>query len=53
MALTLDQRQFADDEATHAWLADYARGFHALGQQHATTLVGAMLRLVRSPLALP
>ena len=40
MALTLDQRQFANDEATHAWLADYARGFHALCQQHATTLVG-------------
>ncbi|MCH4809940.1 thiamine-phosphate kinase [Vreelandella neptunia] len=40
MALTLDQRQFADDQATHAWLADYARGFHALSQQHATTLVG-------------
>ncbi|WGI26659.1 thiamine-phosphate kinase [Halomonas alkaliantarctica] len=40
MALTLDQRQFADDEATHAWLADYARGFHTLSQQHATTLVG-------------
>lgn len=40
MALTLDQRQFADDEATHAWLAGYAGGFHALSQQHATTLVG-------------
>ena len=40
MALTLDQRQFADDQAVHAWLADYARGFHALSQQHATTLVG-------------
>tara|TARA_R100001039_G_C1839856_1_gene101144 strand:- start:927 stop:1916 length:990 start_codon:yes stop_codon:yes gene_type:complete len=40
MALTLDQRQFADDEATEAWLADYAQGFHALSQQHATTLVG-------------
>ncbi len=40
MALTLDQRQFADDQATHAWLDDYARGFHALSQQHATTLVG-------------
>lgn len=40
MALTFDQRQFADDEVTHAWLADYARGFHALSQQHATTLVG-------------
>lgn len=49
MALTLDQRQFADDEAIHAWLADYARGFHALSQLHATTLVGAMSRLVRSP----
>ncbi|GEN29452.1 thiamine-monophosphate kinase [Halovibrio variabilis] len=40
MALTLDQREFADDEATHAWLTDYARGFHALNQQHATGLVG-------------
>jgi thiamine-monophosphate kinase len=40
MALTFDQRPFADDEATHVWLADYARGFHALSQQHATTLVG-------------
>lgn len=40
MALTFDQRQFADDEATHLWLADYARGFHTLCQQHATTLVG-------------
>ncbi|MEA2120529.1 thiamine-phosphate kinase [Halovibrio sp. HP20-50] len=40
MALTLDQHQFADDAATHAWLADYARGFHALNQQHATALVG-------------
>ncbi|MBL1266622.1 MAG: thiamine-phosphate kinase [Halomonas sp.] len=40
MALTLDQRQFADDEATQAWLADYAHGFHALSQQHTTTLVG-------------
>lgn len=40
MALTLDQHQFVDDEATHLWLADYARGFHALSQQHATTLVG-------------
>lgn len=40
MALTLDQRQFTNDEATHAWLTDYARGFHTLCQQHATTLVG-------------
>ncbi|MCL5425933.1 MAG: thiamine-phosphate kinase [Gammaproteobacteria bacterium] len=40
MALTFDQRPFANDEATHAWLADYARGFHSLRQQHATTLVG-------------
>jgi thiamine-monophosphate kinase len=40
MALTLDQRQFADGDAAHAWLAEYARGFHALRQQHATALVG-------------
>lgn len=40
MALTFNQRSFANDEATHAWLDDYARGFHALCQQHATTLVG-------------
>lgn len=40
MALTFDQCQFADDDAAHAWLADYARGFHALSQQHATTLAG-------------
>jgi thiamine-monophosphate kinase len=40
MALTLDQRQFADDQAAHAWLADYARGFHALCHQHATVLAG-------------
>ncbi|MGP9510368.1 thiamine-phosphate kinase [Halomonas sp. AOP43-D1-39] len=40
MALTFDQHQFADDDAAHAWLADYARGFHALSQQHATTLAG-------------
>ncbi|BBI60657.1 hypothetical protein HSBAA_19630 [Vreelandella sulfidaeris] len=40
MALTFDQRQFADDEATHVWLDGYARGFHALSQQHATALVG-------------
>nr|WP_295711919.1 thiamine-phosphate kinase [uncultured Halomonas sp.] len=40
MALTLDQRQFADEEAAHAWLAEYAHGFHTLRQQHDTTLVG-------------
>lgn len=40
MALTFDQRQFSDDQASHAWLADYARGFHALSQKYATTLVG-------------
>ncbi|CAN0594095.1 unnamed protein product, partial [Ectocarpus sp. 12 AP-2014] len=40
MALTFDQRPFANDETTHAWLAEYARGFHALCKQHATTLVG-------------
>ena len=40
MALTLDQSQFADEEAAHAWLAEYARGFHTLRQQHDTTLVG-------------
>ena len=40
MALTLDQRQFADENAAHAWLAEYARGFQTLRQQHDTTLVG-------------
>nr|WP_298059019.1 thiamine-phosphate kinase [uncultured Halomonas sp.] len=40
MALTFDQRHFDSDDAAHRWLADYARGFHALNQQHATTLVG-------------
>ena len=40
MALTFDQRAFTDDEAAHAWLAEYARGFHTLSQQHTTTLVG-------------
>ncbi|MGP9565977.1 thiamine-phosphate kinase [Halomonas sp. AOP5-B2-8] len=40
MALSFDQRSFADDDATQTWLADYARGFHALSEQHATTLVG-------------
>jgi len=40
MALTLDQAQFGDDQAVHAWLAGYARGFAALAEQHATTLAG-------------
>lgn len=40
MALTLDQAWFANDQAAHAWLADYAKGFSALAKQHATALVG-------------
>ncbi|MCA1771496.1 MAG: thiamine-phosphate kinase [Halomonas sp.] len=40
MALTLDQTQFTDDNAAAAWLSDYARGFAALAERHATTLVG-------------
>lgn len=40
MALTFDQRRFADDQATHAWLSDYSRGFRSLCQQHETVLVG-------------
>jgi len=40
MALTLDQAWFANDQAAHAWLADYAKGFSALATQHATALVG-------------
>lgn len=40
MALTLDQSQFADDNAADAWLSGYARGFATLAGRHATTLVG-------------
>lgn len=40
MALTLDQRAFENDADSEQWLAHYARGFHALCQQHATSLVG-------------
>lgn len=40
MALTLDQRVFKEETAAEQWLAGYARGFHALCQQHATTLAG-------------
>jgi thiamine-monophosphate kinase len=40
MALTLDQRAFEDDAHAERWLSRYARGFHALCQQHATVLAG-------------
>ncbi|PRY66402.1 thiamine-phosphate kinase [Vreelandella songnenensis] len=40
MALTLDQRRFADDAATHAWMEGFGQGFHTLCQRHATTLAG-------------
>lgn len=40
MALTLDQRAFAEPAAAEQWLADYAKGFHNLCHQHATALVG-------------
>lgn len=40
MALTFDQRAFADDNAAHAWLSEYAQGFHSLAQRHSTTLAG-------------
>nr|WP_284041615.1 thiamine-phosphate kinase [Halomonas olivaria] len=40
MALTLDQRAFVDKKVAEQWVSDYARGFHTLCQQHATTLVG-------------
>ncbi|MGO2147307.1 MULTISPECIES: thiamine-phosphate kinase [Halomonas] len=40
MALTLDQRTFANDHAIHAWLEAFAKGFHTLCQRQATTLAG-------------
>jgi thiamine-monophosphate kinase len=40
MALTLDKSVFTDRAAAEQWLAEYAKGFHALCQQHATALVG-------------
>lgn len=40
MALTLDQRAFDQQGGVEAWLKAYAKGFHTLCQQYATTLVG-------------
>lgn len=40
MALTLDQRAFAERAAAEHWLAGYAKGFYNLCQRHSTTLVG-------------
>ncbi|UYV18104.1 thiamine-phosphate kinase [Halomonas qaidamensis] len=40
MALTLDKSAFVDRDAAEQWLAGYAKGFHALCQQHSTALVG-------------
>ncbi|MBZ5486398.1 thiamine-phosphate kinase [Halomonas aquamarina] len=40
MALTFDQRHFADDAATQAWMEGFGQGFHGLCERHATTLAG-------------
>lgn len=40
MALTLDQQAFDSTAKAEQWLGEYAKGFHSLCQQHATTLAG-------------